>query len=90
MGDTRPGNVKGMMNLMVSKLYGYRWGVGRHFNHHPHFWALNLRGLPLMLVIDFFPVGDLSLVNPERESTLWVGACPGLERHGSSFLPIVG
>jgi len=43
-----------------------------------------------MLVIDFFPVGDLSLVNPERESTLGVGARPGLERHGSSLLPIVG
>lgn len=43
-----------------------------------------------MLVIDFFPVGDLSLVNPERKSTLGVGASPGLENHGSSFLPIVG
>ncbi len=43
-----------------------------------------------MLVIDFFPVSDLTLVNPERKSTLGVGASPGLENHGSSFLPIVG
>ncbi len=43
-----------------------------------------------MLVIDFFPVSDLTLVNPERKTTLGVGTCPGLERHGSSYLPIVG
>ncbi len=90
MGDTSPGNVKGMMNLMGSKLYGILWGVGGHCNHYPHFRALNLRRLPLMLVIDSFPVGDLSFVNPERKSTLGVGARPGLEYHGSSFLPIVG
>jgi len=90
MRDTRPGNVKGMMNLGVNKLYGTQCGVGGHFNNHPHFWALNLRGLPLMLVIDFFPVGDLPFVNPERKSTIGIGACPGLEHHGGSFLSIVG
>ena len=64
-------------------------GVGRRFGHHPRIFSLVLRGLPLMLGLDSFSVGDFSLVNPERKSTLGVGARPGLVHHGRTLLPII-
>ena len=77
------------MNVIEVEVKQASVGVGRRFGHHPCIFSLVLKGLPLMLGLDSFSVGDFSLVNPERKSTLGVGARPSLVHHGSALLPIV-
>lgn len=45
--------------------------------------------LSLVLVLYPLPVSYLTLIHPQRKSTLRVGAHPGFERHRGPFLPVV-
>ncbi len=43
--------------------------------------------LPL---ITYLPVGDVPLVDAQRESTLWIVTRPGLEQHRGALLAVIG
>src|SRR5207249_6171604 len=48
------------------------------------------QGCCSVLVLDLLPVGDLTLVDAQREAALGIGARPRLEDHRGALLAVVG